>query len=208
MLGYVFFIEAFNSRRDLMEKVYISAQQLLEDSTQMALQIYESGFRPNYIVGVWRGGAPVGISVQEVMACLGVEADHIAIRTSSYTGIAERGRKIKVHGLTYLIKRLESENSLLIVDDVHDSGLSIAQTIKEIRLACKKNTPQIRIATPYYKPENNQTGRVPDYYVHEASEWLVFPHELEGLTQAEILENKPEYAAVVEKMVQLGRFKS
>ena len=70
-----------------MEKVYISAQQLLEDSTQMALQVFESGFRPDYIVGVWRGGAPVGISVQEVLDCLGVEADHIAIRTSSYTGI-------------------------------------------------------------------------------------------------------------------------
>lgn len=40
------------------------------------------------------------------MACLGVKADHIAIRTSSYTGVAERGRQIKVHGLTYLIKRL------------------------------------------------------------------------------------------------------
>ncbi|WP_415893867.1 phosphoribosyltransferase [Neptuniibacter sp. PT8_73] len=189
-----------------MNKVYISAQQLLEDSTQMALQIFESGFRPDYIVGVWRGGAPVGISVQEVLACLGVQSDHIAIRTSSYTGIGERSRQIKVHGLTYLIKRLESEDSLLIVDDVHDSGLSIAQTIKEIKAACKKNTPEIKIATPYYKPENNQTGSEPDFYVHISQDWLVFPHELEGLTQTEILQNKPEFSAVAAKMAELGRF--
>lgn len=190
-----------------MEKVYISAQQLLEDSTQMALQVFESGFRPDYIVGVWRGGAPVGISVQEVLDCLGVEADHIAIRTSSYTGIGERSRHVKVHGLTYLIKRLESEDSLLIVDDVHDSGLSIQQTIIDLKKACKKNTPEIRIATPYYKPANNKTGNVPDYYVHETNEWLVFPHELDGLTKEEILEHKPEFAAVAEKMAELGRFK-
>lgn len=189
-----------------MEKVYISAQQLLEDSTQMALQVFESGFRPDYIVGVWRGGAPVGISVQEVLDCLGVEADHIAIRTSSYTGIGERSRHVKVHGLTYLIKRLESEDSLLIVDDVHDSGLSIQQTIIDLKKACKKNTPEIRIATPYYKPANNKTGNVPDYYVHETNEWLVFPHELDGLTKEEILEHKPEFAAVAEKMAELGRF--
>jgi hypoxanthine phosphoribosyltransferase len=46
-----------------MEKNYIQAQQLLEDSFSLAWQVYESGYRPNYIVGVWRGGAPIGIAV-------------------------------------------------------------------------------------------------------------------------------------------------
>ena len=145
-----------------MNKVYISAQQLLEDSFNLALQVFESGYRPNYIVGVWRGGAPVGIAVQELLHVLGVDADHIAIRTSSYTGIGERGKKVRVHGLNYLIRRVESEDSMLIVDDVHDSGLSIAETIKDLKRACKKNTPEIRVATPYYKPGNNKTDRVPD----------------------------------------------
>ncbi len=148
-----------------MEKVFISAQQLLEDSFDLALKVFESGFRPNYIVGVWRGGAPVGIAVQDLLQALGVDADHIAIRTSSYSAIGKRDKQVKVHGLTYLIKRLESEDSLLIVDDVYDSGLSINQTIKELTRACKKNTPEIRIATPYYKPQNNRTDREPDYFV-------------------------------------------
>lgn len=186
-----------------MDKVYISAQQLLEDSFQLAIDIYESGFRPDYIVGVWRGGAPVGIAVQELLHVFGVESDHIAIRTSSYTGIGERSKNVKVHGLTYLIKRLESEDSLLIVDDVHDSGLSINQTILDIKRACKKNTPEIRIATPYYKPANNQTDRVPDYYVHESSDWLVFPHEIDGLTTDEIREHRPELANIAAKIDEI-----
>lgn len=186
-----------------MHKHYISPQQLLEDSFRLAWQVYNSGYRPNYIVGVWRGGAPVGIAVQELLDVLGVEADHIAIRTSSYTGIGERSRHVKVHGLTYLTKQLESEDSLLIVDDVHDSGLSIDQVIHDLRQACKKNTPDIRIATPYYKPDNNQTDRVPDYYIHETSDWLVFPHELHGLTAAEIRSNKPELAGVMPELEQL-----
>jgi uncharacterized protein len=32
---------------------------------------------------------------------------------------------------------------------------------------------------------------VPDYYVLDTDKWLVFPHELIGLTREEILENKP-----------------
>ena len=181
-----------------MDKHYISSSQLLRDSFDLAWRVYESGFRPNYIVGVWRGGAPVGIAVQELLDVLGAKSDHIAIRTSSYTDIGERSRHVQVHGLNYLIRRLESEDSLLIVDDVHDTGLSIDQTIRDLEAACKKNTPEVRIATPYYKPANNKTDRVPDYFVHESDEWLVFPHELDGLSIEEIAANKPELAHMVE----------
>lgn len=186
-----------------MEKIFINSQQLLDDSFKLALQVYESGYRPNYIVGVWRGGAPVGIAVQELLDVLGVESDHIAIRTSSYTGIGERTRHVKVHGLTYIIKRLHSEDSLLIVDDVYDTGLSIQQTIIDLKEACKKNTPEIRIATPYFKPANNKTDMIPDYYIHETNHWLVFPHELHGLTLDEIREHKPELADITDKLIKL-----
>ena len=57
------------------KKKYITAQQLLEDSFQLGLQILESGFRPSFIVGVWRGGAPVGIAVQEFLDYFGLETD-------------------------------------------------------------------------------------------------------------------------------------
>ena len=186
-----------------MNKHYISAQQLLEDSFKLGLKIYESGFRPDYIVGIWRGGAPVGIAVQELFHVLGVKSDHIAIRTSSYTGIGERSKKVNVHGLNYLIKRLESENSLLMVDDVHDSGLSIEQTICDLRRACKKNTPEIRVATPWYKPGNNQTRRIPDFYLHESDDWLVFPHEIDGLSLGELRINRPELNEITDKIAMI-----
>ena len=186
-----------------MEKHYIQAQQLLEDSFSLAWQVFESGYRRNYIVGVSRGGAPIGIAVQEFLDVLGIESDHIAIRTSSYTGMGERSKKVKVHGLSYIIRQLESEDSLLIVDDVHDTGLSIQQAIDYLVAACKKNTPEIRVATPYYKPKNNKTGSPPDYYLHETDEWLVFPHELHGLSAEEIRQHKPELAKLIDKMAPL-----
>ena len=66
--------------------LYIGAQELLEDAFELGARVFESGFRPSFIVAIWRGGAPIGIAVQELLDYLGVETDHIAIRTSSYTG--------------------------------------------------------------------------------------------------------------------------
>jgi hypoxanthine phosphoribosyltransferase len=99
-----------------------------------------------------------------------------------------------------VIRQLESEDSLLIVDDVHDTGLSIQQIINDLKAACKKNTPEIKIATPYFKPTKNKTDRKPDFYLHETDEWLVFPHELYGLTVEEIKENKPELKDLIDKI--------
>ena len=183
-----------------MDKLFIQADELLRDSFKLAWQVYESGYRPNYIIGVWRGGAPIGIAVQEFLDVLGVPSDHIAIRTSHYKGIDERDSQVQVYGLNYIIKQVESEDSLLIVDDVHDTGISIQKIILDLQTACKKNTPEIKVATPYFKPKKNQTDRKPDFYIHETDKWLVFPHELEGLSIKEIIDSKPELDDLINKI--------
>ena len=93
--------------------------------------------------------------------------------------------------------------SLLIVDDVHDSGLSIEKIIYDLKKACKKNTPEIRVATPYFKPKNNKTDRTPDYFIHDSDEWLVFPHELDGLTSDEIRQNRPQLVGIMDKVDEI-----
>ena len=183
-----------------MDKLFIQADELLSDSFKLAWKVYESGYRPNYIIGVWRGGAPIGIAVQEFLDVLGVPSDHIAIRTSHYKGIDERDTQVQVYGLNYIIKQVESEDSLLIVDDVHDTGISIQKIILDLQTACKKNTPEIKVATPYFKPKKNKTERKPDFYIHETEKWLVFPHALEGLSVDEIIEFKPELSDLVKKI--------
>ena len=181
-----------------MEKVFISAQDLLVDSFKLAQQIYESGFRPQFIVGVWRGGAPVGIAVQEYLDYVGIETDHIAIRTSSYYAIGQQDKEVRVHGLNYIVDNVNADDQLLLVDDVFDSGRSIVAILNELRDKARRNLPEvIKIATPWYKPERNATNIEPDFYLHETNAWLVFPHELSGLTPEEIANGKPEVAATL-----------
>lgn len=184
-----------------MNKRYITASELLKDSFSLAMKILESDFRPTFIIGVWRGGAPIGIAVQEVLEVCGVTTEHIAIRTSSYNGIDQRSKTVKVHGLGYIIDTIKAEDDLLIVDDVHDSGLSVAELINQIKTRSAENAPRsIKIATVYFKPSQSKVSYAPDYYLHTTNDWLVFPHELQGLTTEELLENKPELTHIVKQL--------
>jgi hypoxanthine phosphoribosyltransferase len=182
-----------------LNKVYITAQELLEDSFRLAHRIFEDGFHPNFIVGIWRGGTPVGIAVQEYFEYKKIETDHIAVRTSSYYGIDKQSKEIRVHGLHYLVENANAEDSLLIVDDVFDSGRSVDALIRTIRELSRNNTPRdIRVACPWYKPSKNAVDFEPDYYLHESAEWLVFPHELDGLDRDEIAAGKKDLAAILD----------
>ncbi len=182
-----------------MNKVFITAQQLLEDSFRLAHKIYSDDFHPQFIVGIWRGGTPVGIAVQEFFEFKGVATDHISVRTSSYYGINKQAKKIRVHGLHYLIENANASDKLLIVDDVWDSGRSVAALIKAIRKQSRLNTPSdIRVASPWYKPGKNVVDMTPDYYLHKSEDWLVFPHELEGLDMSEIAKGKSDFANILD----------
>jgi hypoxanthine phosphoribosyltransferase len=180
------------------EKLYISPQSLLDDSFRLGAKIYDSGFRPSFILALWRGAAPIGIAVQEFLAYRGVSSDHIAIRTASYTGIDNQSREIAIYGMNYLLKNVTHTDRLLIVDDVFDTGHTIEALIQHLNDKARLNSPEdIRVAVPYYKPTRNLTDRVPDYYLHETDQWIKFPHSLEGLTMDEIRENRPELAEIL-----------
>lgn len=183
----------------MTEKIYIQAQDLLSDAVRLGAMVVDSGFEPSFIVGIWRGGTPIGIAVQEVLAWAGIQTDHIAIRTSSYDHtIDQRGQNVRVHGLNYLVKRVNAEDGMLLVDDVFDTGFTIQAVVDKLRRKARLNTPrEIRVAVPWYKPTRNQTDRTPEYYLHETEQWIKFPHSLEGLSDKEIMKYRPEIWTVL-----------
>ncbi|MCY4274121.1 MAG: phosphoribosyltransferase family protein [Gammaproteobacteria bacterium] len=186
----------------MIEKVYLSAQQLLEDSFRLGVQIVKSGFQPSFMVAIWRGGVPVGIAVQEMLAYHDMEIDHISIRTSSYTGINDRTVNIRIHGMSYLIKNIRHKDRLLIVDDVFDTGFTIQAVINHLHSKTRQNAPYaIKIAVPYYKPSKNCVDFEPDYYIHETESWLKFPHSLEGLDIDEVRNNRPNLFKIIKHLV-------
>ena len=185
------------SMRIGMDKTVLTAQDLLADSFELGVRILESGFQPTLIIAIWRGGTPVGMAVQEILAYCGIESDHIAIRTSSYVGVDERGA-VAVHGLNYIIKKVCYDDRVLIVDDVFDTGHTIKAVIDELTKRARGNTPEdIRVAVPWFKPTRNETDLVPDYCIRETAEWLVFPHELDALTPEEMQAARPDLHKII-----------
>ena len=189
----------------MAHKTFVTEQALIEDSFRLGVAIYNSGFRPTFLVGLWRGGSSVGIYVQECLQYLGVETNHIALRTS-YRGlehyetmVRDPGREIRVHGTQYLLETLDAEDRLLIVDDVSGSGSTLDVVRHRLASRLKRNMPDdVRGATIWYKPRRHGKGAAPDYYLHETDDWLVLPYELVGLSAAEIRTHKPFVAELLE----------
>jgi len=192
------------NERNKPEKIYIEEQALMLDSFRLGKQIFDKGFRPDLIAGIWRGGSSVGIVVQECLQYLGVEADHIPIRTSypgmhGYHDMVRYSDQIRVHGIEYLVDRLNAEDKLLLVDDVFSSGVSVQAVKEKLRRKLRHNCPEIiKVAAVWHRPVEGRPG--PDYYVHQTDGWLVLPYELSGLTIEEIRANKPWVATMLDEV--------
>lgn len=188
----------------MSDRRFVAEQDLLEDSFRLGVKIFNDGFRPTFVIGLWRGGSTVGIYVQECLQHLGVATNHIAIRTS-YSGVsdyetmvADGGRRIRVHGTQYLLEVLNSDDRLLIVDDVSGSGETLRVVRERLSHKLKRNLPEdVRTATLFYKPARNVSGTPPDYYLHETGDWLVLPYETEGLDLETLQVHKPAVAALL-----------
>ncbi|HLD79621.1 MAG TPA: phosphoribosyltransferase family protein [Candidatus Nanoarchaeia archaeon] len=181
----------------MVEKQFIQSEEFYLDSLRLGRIVLDSGYRPDFLVGLWRGGSTPGINVQEFLAYHGVRTDHIAIRTRRYSEseIDTAAEKVEVYGLQYIIERAKANSKVLFVDDVYDTGLTLQAVVEELKTGTANAVHDLKIATVYYKPRRNKTSRKPDFYIHETDAWLVFPHEFQGLTLDEIKEGKGEEVA-------------
>jgi len=83
-----------------------------------------------------------------------------------------------------------------VVDDVFDTGKTAAAVKERI----DATGAEMRIACVYWKPEKNTTTLKPDYFVRDVGlDWIVFPHEVEGLTDEEVVQKDPELASLIKK---------
>ena len=172
-----------------MSKRFVTEEEQMLDAFRLGVKIFESGFRPTFIVGLWRGGASVGIVVQECLQTLGIDADHIAVRTSHQVG-PDGEPFIRVHGTQYLLENLNADDALLIVDDACSTGRSVRAVIDRLRSRTKRNMPRdTRVATIWYRPAGGPNPP-PDFFLHETTDHVEFPWELEGLSEEEIAEHR------------------
>jgi len=130
----------------------------------MALRIKRSGFRPDLIVGVSRGGWAPGRILSDLL-----ENTHTAnIKIEFYTGLGKTSRKPVV---TQPITEDITHKNILVVDDVSDTGESLLLALDHVK---EKNPANVKTATIFYKPHSKFK---PDYFAGETGDWIIFPWE-------------------------------
>jgi len=139
-----------------------------EDVQRLAEKVAEnvltSGFRPDVIVAISRGGFdPARI------LCDQLSIQRLAsLQVEYYTGVEQRrGTPEIVFPLNADVPDLK----VLVVDDVSDSGNSLKAARDHV---LERGASEVRVATLHVKPWSNFR---PDYYAEEVEAWVVYPWE-------------------------------
>lgn len=174
----------------------LDADAYLADCFRLARKIWEDGYRPDFLVALWRGGAPPGIAIQEYLRYRGHDPYHTAIRTQSMEGV-RYGDGFDIKGLEHVIDVVCAEERMLLVDDLFDTGRTMYEVSEYIRRRARRNAPEIRVAAVYFRPRRQRFLVGPHYTLHETDRRPVFPHRLSELNPAALREADPELAAAI-----------
>ena len=173
------------------EKHYLSADEYLRDVWRLAAEVRKSGWKPDLLIALWRGGAPVGVAMHEFFKVVGWKVDHEPVKCASYTGIGKNEGEVVFSCAENVFALIRPGMKILVVDDVFDTG----KTAAAVKAKMDALGAEMRMACVYFKPRKNLTSLTPDYFVKDVGlDWLVFPHEIEGLTPEEIAVKDPALA--------------
>jgi len=131
----------------------------------LAHKIIESGYNPDIIIGVARGGL-----VPARMVCDFLLLDELASIRTEHWGIASKHETARIK--FSLPKETDiSGKNVLVVDDVADTGDSISVILDYLE---QKNPIEVRTAVLHYK---TSSALVPDYWGEELEEWnwIIYP---------------------------------
>jgi len=167
-------------------KEFLTPDELVTSSFTLARRIHDSGFIPDVLLVLWRGGSTVGMIIHEYFAYKGYEMFHTAIKAESYAGIEKR-IALRLDNIEPVLEKIRPGQRVLIVDDIFDTG----STVKLVADHVGTRTDAIKIATLFVRTGHSATGMSPDYFIRETSSWIVFPHEIQDLTPEEIRQKNP-----------------
>ena len=180
----------------MIKKHYYTWTDVERMCVSIVNQMYKDNWRPDYIVGITRGGN-VPATIISNMTGISCEALKVSLRDDSGHG-SETNCWMSEDAFGYRDKEEERvtggplEKKILIVDDINDTGATFNWIMEDWQASCLPNDPKwkkvwgnnVRFATLTDNASSNFENTV-DYTCHEVNKaeedvWLVYPWENVG----------------------------
>ena len=182
-----------------MKKHYYTYQEMHDAAMNIVLQMYKDNWRPDYIVGINRGGLPLALRISHLLDVRMYTLD-VSLRDGGDVGPESNCWMAEdAFGYVSITDRDDvwskstsdpaKKKNILIVDDINDTGATFNWIKQDWQGGCLPDSPNwdtvwnqnVRFATWCEKTHTEFDGV--DYYVDEfdTSEkdtWIVFPWEL------------------------------
>jgi hypoxanthine phosphoribosyltransferase len=183
----------------MTNKHYYNWQDVENSCINIALQMYKDNWRPDYIVGITRGG---NVPATILSNMLNVRGEALKVSLRDATGESESNCWMASDAFGYVDEEerantksrwdIGKRKKILIVDDINDTGATFNWIKQDWPAGCLPNEESwktvwhnnVRFATITDNLSSDFNGTV-DYSVHEVNKaeqdvWLVYPWENVG----------------------------
>ena len=179
----------------MSEKITVLTPQNIWDKLfSLAQKIKNVDFSPDVIIGIIRGGLEVTRTLSDLLEIKQVTT----IGVGFYKGIKETFDSPQ---LTQKLNYDVTNKKILLVDDVADTGRSMALAVEYLK---KQKIHSLKTATIHYKPHSIFR---PDFYVEETEKWIVYPWEYVEFTKLFIKkerEKDQQYSEIEISLKKMG----
>lgn len=166
-----------------MKKVYVSWNDVQRQVQELIRQMWISGWTPDYVVGITRGGLTPANLISQYLGCP-METLKVSLRDE--LSAPESNLWMAEEALGY---GMDKPKNILIVDDINDSGATLSWIRQDWPSGCMPSDPKwqsvwgnnVRVAVLYDNEVSASTLTV-DYAAeninkHNDPQWIVFPWE-------------------------------
>jgi hypoxanthine phosphoribosyltransferase len=162
-----------------MTDLYVTWSEYHHKIESLAVKIYQSNWQFDHIVCLAKGGLRIGD-----ILCRLYDKPLAILSTASYGGKNNQHRDV-IQFSEHLSTIHPLGDRILLVDDLVDSGVSLAESITWLKTKYPESIREIRTAVIWYK---STSIKIPDYYLEYLSHnpWIHQPFEV--YEQVEIAE--------------------
>ncbi len=152
-------------------------ESLLQKTTALGNEIIKHTLtdpkkRIDRIAVVPRGGLYIVNILARMLALSGDQV--LSLGISKYD--RHEANKAGLFKIGQLPTHLQVEgHRVLLADEVHDTGET---TEKAVNILTELGAEVVLTAAIHYKPEPNETGRIPDFYIEATNGWVHYPWEV------------------------------